>query len=376
MSRFFVGLMSGTSLDGIDAVVAAFNPTADNTAGDNDAADNPPRLYHSHYQPFDAPLRDALLALQAPGDDELHRASLAANELARAYATAVRALLSKAALNATDIAAIGCHGQTVRHRPEWGYTTQLVNAALLAELTGIRVINDFRSRDIAAGGQGAPLVPAFHRQLFHSPAEHRVIVNIGGIANITDLPPSGPVTGFDCGPGNVLMDGWISAHLGRPYDADGAWAATGVVDEILYNLLFLNYYFSLPPPKSTGRDTFHLPWLRQALTGAERPQDVQATLLELTVQGIAQAIQKFCTGAQAVFICGGGAHNGALMARLAALLPQQRVTHTGTLGLDADWVEALAFAWLARLTVLRLPGNLPEVTGAKGLRVLGAIYPA
>ncbi len=371
MPRYFIGLMSGTSLDGIDAVVVAFGH-----AENSDAGGNAPRLHHSHYQPFDPALRDALLALQAPGHDELHRASLAANELARAYAAAVRTLLTQAALNAADIEAIGCHGQTVRHRPDLGYTTQLVNAALLAELTGITVINDFRSRDIAAGGQGAPLVPAFHRQLFHSPAEHRVIVNIGGIANITNLPPAGTVTGFDCGPGNALMDGWISANLGQPYDLDGAWAATGVSIDILYNRLFLNDYFYMPPPKSTGRDTFHLAWVRQALSGAERPQDVQATLLELTVQGIAQAIQKFCAGAQAVFVCGGGAHNGALMARLALLLPRQRVTHTGTLGLDADWVEALAFAWLARLTLLRLPGNLPEVTGAKGPRVLGAIYPA
>ena len=367
MPRFFIGLMSGTSLDGIDAVVAAFEPA--------DAAVNVPRLYQSHYQPFDVTLRDALLALQAPGVNEIHRAALAANELASAYATAVQALLTKAALNADDIEAIGCHGQTVRHRPEWGYTTQLVNAALLAELTGISVINDFRSRDIAAGGQGAPLVPAFHRQLFHSPAEHRVIVNIGGIANITNLPSDGPVTGFDCGPGNALMDGWISEHLGRAYDADGAWSTTGAMDIKLFKYLFLNNYFSLPPPKSTGRDTFNLAWVKQALTGNERPQDVQATLLELTAQGIAQSIQKYCAGAQAVFVCGGGAHNGALMARLASLLPQQRVTHTGTLGLDADWVEALAFAWLARLTVLRAPGNLPEVTGAKGPRVLGAIYP-
>jgi anhydro-N-acetylmuramic acid kinase len=364
----FLGLMSGTSLDGIDAVVAAFEPS--------DAAASAPRLHHSHYLPFDVTLRDALLALQASGADELHRASLAANELARAYAAAVHALLRKAALNASDIEAIGCHGQTVRHRPEWGYTTQLVNAALLAELTGITVINDFRSRDIAAGGQGAPLVPAFHRQLFHAPTEHRVIVNIGGIANITDLPPAGPVTGFDCGPGNALMDGWISEHLGRAYDADGAWSSTGSVDEKLYKYLILNNYFSSPPPKSTGRDTFNLAWVKQALTGSERPQDVQATLLELTAQGIAQSLQKYCAGVHAVFVCGGGAHNGALMKRLASLLPQQRVTHTGALGLDADWVEALAFAWLARLTVLRAPGNLPEVTGAAGPRVLGAIYPA
>jgi anhydro-N-acetylmuramic acid kinase len=361
--------MSGTSLDGIDAVVAAFDGP--------DVKDQTPRLHHSHYQAFAAPLRDALFALQTPGSDELHRAALAANQLAQAYAAAVRTLLTQAALGPGDIEAIGCHGQTVRHRPDAGYTTQLVNAALLAELSGITVINDFRSRDIAAGGQGAPLVPAFHRQLFHSATEHRAIVNIGGIANITDLPPAGgPVIGFDCGPGNALMDEWISIHRGEPYDKDGAWAATGTALPKLYNHLILNNYFLQPPPKSTGRDAFNLAWLKQALTGNERPQDVQATLLELTAQGIAQALERYCAGTQAVFVCGGGAHNRMLMARLAALLPRQRVSDTGALGLDADWVEALAFAWLARLTLLRAPGNLPEVTGAAGPRVLGAIYPA
>jgi anhydro-N-acetylmuramic acid kinase len=365
----FIGLMSGTSLDGIDAVVAAF-----------DAHDhNAPRLLHSYYQPFAPALRETLLALQQSGSDELHRAALAANQLSRAYAAAVNALLAQAApnvLGAHDIEAIGCHGQTVRHRPDAGYTTQLVNAALLAELTGITVINDFRSRDLAAGGQGAPLVPAFHRELFYSPSEHRVIVNIGGIANITDLPINGPVTGFDCGPGNALMDEWISTHRDEAYDKDGAWAAIGTVLPKLYKYMILNNYFLLPPPKSTGRDLFNLAWLNSALKGDERPHDVQATLLELTAQSIAQAIQRHCARAQAVFVCGGGAHNRTLMARLATLLPQQRVAETGTLGLDADWVEALAFAWLARQTLLRAPGNLPQVTGAKGPRVLGAIYPA
>ncbi len=362
MPRLFIGLMSGTSLDGIDAVSASF--------------DDAPQLLHSHFQPFEAPLRDALLALQTPGADEIHRASLAANALATAYAAAVCRLLEQASLAASDIAAIGCHGQTVRHQPAAGYTTQLVNAALLAEMTGIEVICDFRSRDVAAGGQGAPLVPAFHRQLFHSAREHRVIVNIGGIANITDLPKNGTVTGFDCGPGNLLMDAWIGEHLGSMFDRDGAWAATGHILPDLYNHLFLNDFFTYPPPKSTGREQFSLSWLKQALTGRERPQDVQATLLELTAQGIAQAIDRYCTPAEAVFVCGGGAHNRALMSRLAALMPARHVADTTALGLAPDWVEALAFAWLARQTLLRAPGNLPEVTGAKGPRILGAIYPA
>ncbi|MBM3340778.1 MAG: anhydro-N-acetylmuramic acid kinase [Betaproteobacteria bacterium] len=361
-SNLYVGLMSGTSLDGIDAVVASFDGGA--------------RLLESHYQPFDAELRAELFALQAPGDDEIHRASLAANRLARAYAAAVQTVLAKASLRASDIAAIGCHGQTVRHRPDAGYTTQLGNAALLAEMTGITVVNDFRSRDIAAGGQGAPLVPAFHRELFASRDEHRVIVNIGGIANITDLPAAGPVTGFDCGPGNALMDEWVSTNLGHAFDRDGAWAATGLVLPEILNHLILNDFFEIPPPKSTGREVFHLGWVKQALRGGERAQDVQATLLELTAQGIAQAITRHCAPAQALFICGGGAHNRALMTRLAALLPRQRVADTGVLGLHVDWVEAVAFAWLARQTLLAAPGNLPAVTGAAGQRVLGAIYPA
>lgn len=362
MPGLFIGLMSGTSLDGIDAVVATF-------AGGN-------RLLHSYYQPYEARLRAELLALQAPCDNELHRAALAANALARAYATAVITLLKKASLESRDIEAIGCHGQTIRHRPDAGYTTQLVNAALLAELTSITVINDFRSRDIAAGGQGAPLVPAFHQRLFHSAIEHRVIVNIGGIANITNLPANGGVSGFDCGPGNALMDEWINAHQGKSYDHDGAWAAAGSVLPELHKCLFLNAYFLMPPPKSTGRDVFNLAWLQSKLKSGEQPQDVQATLLELTAQSIKLGITQYCAGAQTVFVCGGGAHNRTLIARIASLLPQQRVADTNALGLDPDWVEALAFAWLARQTLQREPGNLPQVTGALGPRILGAVYPA
>ena len=365
MPGMVIGLMSGTSLDGIDAVIAECKTA--------------PRLLHSHFQPFDAALRSELRALQAPCDNELHRASVTANQLAHAYASSIQALLAQASLTTQDIDAIGCHGQTIRHRPDAGYTTQIVNAALLAELTGITVVNDFRSRDIAAGGQGAPLLPALHRRLFHSSTEHRVIINIGGIANITNLPSDstrGTVTGFDCGPGNALMDEWISLHGGQPFDKDGAWAASGSVLQNLYNILFLNDYFLLSPPKSTGRDLFNLAWAGRALTGHEQPQDVQATLLELTAQSIAQAINAHCAGAEAAFICGGGAHNKTLMARLAAVLPHLRVADTSALGLNADWVEALAFAWFAQLCLQREPGNLPQVTGASGLRVLGAIYPA
>ena len=364
MPDLYIGLMSGTSLDGIDAVIARC---------DNNGTT---RLLRSHYQPFEPPLRDALLALNEPGHDELHRAASCANQLARAYGAAVHALLAQQGLSAHEIAAIGCHGQTVRHRPDAGYTTQLVNAALLAELTGVTVICDFRSRDIAAGGQGAPLVPAFHLQAFGSSTEHRAVVNIGGIANITDLPPNRIAAGFDCGPGNALMDEWITANLGRAYDDNGAWAASGRVMPKLLDTLLSHEFFARSPPKSTGRDTFNLGWVRRALPGNEAPADVQATLLVLTVETIAQAILRHCGGAQSVFVCGGGAHNQALMSRLAARILGKRIADTGTIGVDADWVEALAFAWLACRTLRREPGNVPGVTGARGSRILGAIYPA
>jgi anhydro-N-acetylmuramic acid kinase len=361
----YIGLMSGTSLDGIDAVVARF-----------DVDGGKPALLHSHYQPYPPPLRDALMTLNPPGDDELHRAALCAQALAHAYAGAIGTLLAQSGLAARDIAAIGCHGQTVRHRPDAGYTVQLVNGALLAELTGITTVCDFRGRDIAAGGQGAPLVPAFHRHAFGAPDEHRAIVNIGGIANLTNLPPGSIAGGFDCGPGNALMDEWIAAHLGRAYDEGGAWGASGTVIPKLLDALMTHAFFARRPPKSTGRDVFNLAWVQKALSGDEKPADVQATLLALTVEGIARGVEQFCGGTQALYACGGGARNAALMSRLASRLPQCRVAGVDALGIGADWVEALAFAWLARQTLLREPGNVPGVTGARGPRVLGAIYPA
>jgi anhydro-N-acetylmuramic acid kinase len=363
----YIGLMSGTSLDGIDAVITRFDRDTDNTA---------PALVHSHYQPFQPLLRDALLALNESGNNELHRAAICANQLAHAYAATIRTLLAQAGLSAHNIKAIGCHGQTIRHQPDIGYTIQLVNAALLTELTGITTICDFRGRDIAAGGQGAPLVPAFHLHAFGSATEHRAVVNIGGIANITDLPPGGIAAGFDCGPGNALMDEWIAATLGRAFDDNGAWAATGTIVPELLRTLLAHEFFSRAPPKSTGRDTFNLAWVRRALSGNEAVVDVQATLLALTADGIAQGIEEHCAGAKSIFVCGGGARNAALMSRLALLMPSRRVSNTSAIGVDADWVEALAFAWLARQTLRHEPGNVPSVTGAKGPRVLGAIYPA
>ncbi len=362
MPGLYIGLMSGTSMDGIDAVLVV-----------DDA--RPAVRGHIHH-PMPQALRDTLLGLNEPGNNELHRAALAANALALEYAAAIRALLVQTQAAAADIVAVGCHGQTVRHRPDAGYTLQLVNGALLAELSGIRVVCDFRSRDIAAGGQGAPLVPAFHHAVFADPRQARAIVNIGGIANITSLPVRGDVIGFDCGPGNVLLDGWIRRHRGLDYDAGGAWAKEGKVLPGMLKRLLDDAYFSRPPPKSTGRDLFNPEWIQPALAGDERPADVQATLLELTAATIARAIDAHCADAAEIYLCGGGARNTALRERIAALPPGRRVATTDQLGIAAESVEAAAFAWLAARALAREPGNLPAVTGARGPRVLGAIYPA
>ena len=354
--------MSGTSLDGVDGVLADFSTF-------------PPQQLASGFEPFDQALRHTLLQLNSPGPDELATAALAANVLAQRYAACVARTLAQARIAASAVRAIGCHGQTVRHRPELGFTLQLNNPALLAELTGIAVVADFRSRDLAAGGQGAPLVPAFHDALFRHATRHRVIVNIGGIANLTDLPPGGPTSGFDTGPGNLLMDGWISRHQGLPFDRDGAWAVSGQVIPALLSGLLAEPYFQQPPPKSSGRDLFNLAWLERLLQADYRAQDVQASLLALTAETIAAAITSRSQGAQEVYLCGGGAYNNALRNALRQALPGIKLDMTDALGIGAKDVEALAFAWLAQQTVLSRPGNLPTVTGARGPRVLGAIYP-
>lgn len=363
MPDYYIGLMSGTSLDGIDAVLAA--PRGHRF-----------RILASLHRPYPAALRRQLLALHEPGRDELHRAAIIANELTAAYAGAVRAVIAHAGSRARAVAAIGCHGQTIRHRPDAGYTLQLVNGALLAELTGITVASDFRSRDIAAGGEGAPLVPAFHHAMFASARRGRAVVNVGGIANMTCLPARGKVTGFDCGPGNCLLDAWISERRRKRYDARGAWAASGSVIPRLLGRLLEHPFFRRRPPKSTGREEFELAWVKRALTRRERAVDVQATLLELTATTIVQAVRTHCRKAGEIYLCGGGAQNWALFERLAALLPDRLITTTAALGIDPMHVEALAFAWLARQALKEKPGNLPSVTGAKGPRVLGAIYPA
>ena len=364
-AEHYVGLMSGTSLDGVDAVHAEIGP-----AGQI-------RLLRTHYLPYADSLRAQLLALHAPQPDEIHIAALAANDLARLYAEAVNALLDGIAPD--SVRAIGCHGQTLRHRPADGYTLQIGNAALLAERTGITVVADFRSRDIAAGGQGAPLVPAFHAQALRHPDIHRVIANIGGIANVTDLPLDGGVRGWDTGPGNMLLDAWIKRHQGAHYDRDGAWAASGRVHPGLLAALTQHAYLQSPPPKSAGREQFNLDWLDATLANLNEtlpPADVQASLLEFTAISLADSVIHECSGAQELYVCGGGAHNGTLMQRIRARLPNLRVATTAALGIDPDWVEALAFAWLARQTLHHEPGNLPSVTGARGARILGAIYPA
>ena len=357
---FYIGLMSGTSLDGIDGVITRFTE-----------APTPA------FVPFPASLRSELLSLQAPGANEIHREALAANQLAQLYAECVRELLHASGIPASQVAAIGVHGQTIRHQPADGYTRQINNPALLAELTGIDVIADFRSRDIAAGGQGAPLVPAFHQSVFGSTAHVRVVVNIGGISNISILTTSGLATGFDTGPGNVLMDAWVHQHLGKPYDADGQWAASGQVIDALLTHLLDEEFFRLAPPKSTGRDLFHLDWLNARLQGfaAAKPEDVQATLAALTARCIADAVNHYATDCDAVFVCGGGAYNSHLMQLLGQQLTQP-VNNTASLGVSPTHVESLAFAWLAQRFCERQPGNLPTVTGASGLRILGALYPA
>ncbi len=365
-----IGLMSGTSLDGIDAVLARFPQ-----AGGIEV------LAHIHTA-FDASLRSELLALNVAGDNELHRAALASNALARAYALAVARVLGQAKADAAAVRAIGAHGQTVRHRPQefdaTGYTIQLLNAALLAELSAIDVVCDLRSRDVAAGGQGAPLVPAFHRSMFGRADETIAVLNLGGIANLTVLNAGGTTTGFDCGPANALMDHWCGQHLGRAFDEAGRWAASGTADARLLDAMLADPYFALAPPKSTGRDRFNPRWIERALSIApcKNAGDVQATLAELTARSCAADVLRHATGAVELLVCGGGALNAHLMDRLSALLPGVAVARTDARGLPATQVEAAAFAWLACAHCERHAANIPAVTGAAGARVLGALYPA
>lgn len=369
MSELYIGLMSGTSLDGVDGVLINF-------------ANGPLQVLAHQHAPFDPPLRSQLLALNQSGPDELHRSALAANALSRLYAQVVRSLLADAQLQAAQVRAIGAHGQTVRHQPGLhdgiGYSLQIQNPSLLAELSGIAVVADWRSRDVAAGGQGAPLVPAFHQAVFGQVGQDLAVLNVGGIANLSVLSAQGDALGFDCGPGNVLMDLWCQRHKGQAYDDAGRWAASGQVQADLLTRWMQEPFFHKAPPKSTGRDLFHAQWLDKHLAAgpALAPQDVQASLCALTAESIALAVSKHAPRSSRLMVCGGGAYNQCLMAMLQSRLPWLTVASTAESGLSPSQVEAAAFAWLARQTCLGLPGNLPKATGAKGARVLGGIYPA
>lgn len=361
--------MSGTSLDGVDGVLVHFSNTQIFV------------IAHAH-RPFNAPLRAELLALNQAGDNELHRAAMAANQCVNVYAEVVTELISISQLSKTAIAAIGVHGQTVRHQPRllgthMGYSWQLNNPALLAEYTGIAVVADFRSRDIAAGGQGAPLVPAFHAAVFGQPKRTVAVLNIGGISNLSVI--NADILGFDCGPGNALMDLWCQRHTQALFDENGTWAKQGKVHPELLRRLLGSAYFIKPPPKSTGRDLFNADWLEQQLAefATIAAVDVQATLTEFTAQTCANSVAQYAKDATELIVCGGGVLNRYLMERIQiALGTGVTVVSSAQRGLPPQQVEAAAFAWLANQTLLGLPGNLAQVTGAKGARILGAIYPA
>jgi anhydro-N-acetylmuramic acid kinase len=374
-SERYIGLMSGTSLDGVDGVIYDFSSESPKS----------PKVIAFASSPFSAELRAELLALNSAGNNELHRAAIAANGLTRVYAKVVKQLLTLSNLKASDITAIGAHGQTVRHRPGefdgTGYTLQLNNPALLAEFTQIDVVADFRSRDVAAGGQGAPLVPAFHQDVFANPKDAGdavAVLNIGGISNLSVLGIAEPVLGFDCGPGNALMDYWCHLHTGQHFDDEGAWAASGQVNQGLLNQLLAEPFISKAPPKSTGRDLFNAPWVQEKLQGygAAATQDVQATLTEFSAQACAENTKRYANRSKTLIVCGGGALNTHLMLRLQAALPNMKVASSVAYGLPPLQVEAAAFAWLARQATRRETASFKSVTGAQGSRILGAIYPA
>jgi len=386
MSNLYLGLISGTSVDGIDAALVRF---------DDDSPHASCRIVDAQTYAWPAELRTRLLALGQGGDaqslDELGTLDV---RVAEAFADAALALLATAGLGADQVRAIGSHGQTVRHRPEgarfdgrFPYTLQLGDGHVIAERSGITTVADFRRRDLAAGGHGAPLLPALHAALLQNAHEDRAVLNLGGIANLTLLPASADcadaksnqqptVRGFDTGPANALLDAWCQRHTGADYDADGAYAARGAVDPDLLQALCADPWFALPPPKSTGREQFHLAWLETRLGGCARsPQDVQATLIELTAATVADALQKIQPSTTRVLVCGGGVHNRLLLARIAARLPNHALLEsTAAHGVDPDYIEAMGFAWLARETLAGRPGNLPAVTGARGPRVLGVVH--
>jgi anhydro-N-acetylmuramic acid kinase len=365
----FVGLMSGTSMDAVDAVVAVFSDHA------------PPTLLARHSHPIPEHLQSRLRLLADPrAAATLDDLGIADVQTGKLFAEAALAVIAAAGLEPDQIDAIGSHGQTVRHRPDTDppFTLQIGNGQRIAQRTGITTVADFRQRDMAAGGQGAPLAPAFHRAVFAGEDETRAVINIGGIANVTCLPAGGrgPVIGFDTGPGNTLLDHWTRRHRNEPFDRDGGWARGGRVHAPLLERLLSDSYLHAPYPKSTGPEYFSPTWLAQALAGlgdGVAPEDVQRTLLELTARHIADTVCGIMKPPARVLACGGGARNAFLMERLASLMPQMQVSDTGAFGIDPEWVEAAAFAWLARQALLGRPGNIREVTGANEDVVLGAI---
>jgi anhydro-N-acetylmuramic acid kinase len=364
VSELYIGLMSGTSLDGIDTVLV-------------DLSHPKPTLITSLYYPLESALRNAIESLRQPGFNEILRLAEIDVILGNEFGNAVNLLLHQQNLSAKHIRAIGSHGQTIRHQPHYPYpfTLQIGDPNIIAAKTGITTIADFRRRDIALGGQGAPLVPAFHKYLFDETTTNRIIVNIGGIANITLLPidPLKNVLGFDTGPGNTLLDAWTQLHLQEPYDKNGQWAAQGTLDSHLLDQLLHDPYFNLPPPKSTGQDYFNLLWLKQFSPEKIAPKNVQTTLTELTARTIIDAIMRYLPEGE-IYICGGGIHNPLLIDRIKAIATHHSVDSTEKLGIPPDWMEAMAFAWLAQQTLNKKPGNLKSVTGARHETILGGVY--
>jgi len=363
MKDLYLGLMSGTSADGIDAALVDFSQAC-------------PSVIATHYTPYSGDLKSRILALCQQGENEIHRLGELDVELGKAFAQAVKMLLNTQSIPANEIRAIGSHGQTIRHLPfsNPGFTLQIADPNIIAAETGITTVADFRRKDMALGGQGAPLVPAFHQHIFASEKIDRAIVNIGGIANLSLISKARPVIGFDTGPGNVLMDAFIQLHHGKNHDENGSWAAQGNVHPDLLNRLLADDYFKLAPPKSTGREYFNLAFLNKYIDPSIPDEDIQASLAELTAQSIIDAIRKNLSSGE-ILICGGGVHNGHLMSRLQMLAqPDFTVNSTQQYGFDPDLMEAMAFAWLASQTLNRLSGNLPKVTGAQRSAILGGIY--
>jgi anhydro-N-acetylmuramic acid kinase len=365
-TEYYLGLMSGTSADAADLVIIDF-------------ANDKINLTASHSVSLSPSIRQQIHALATPSDNEIDRLGELDQQLGEVFADSINQLIHKSPISPNQVIAIGSHGQTIRHRPPGSvthpFTLQIGDPNVIAERTGITTVADFRRRDMAAGGQGAPLVPAFHQAVFHSSAIDRVVVNIGGMANITWLPASGKTLGFDTGPGNVLMDAWILKNLGKAYDANGDWAASGMVDESLLAHLLAHPFLQQTAPKSTGREEFNLSWLETELADLEvAPADVQATLLALTAESIAKDIKQLTSASCEVFVCGGGAYNLKLIAELQSRLPQTKLASTVEFGIAPEWVEAMAFAWLAKQTMERKNGNLRAVTGAKREVILGGVY--